>query len=91
MNLSRIRAGTSSAFDQLYNIVQNKQAFVGFRETAIDFPPTFKYDVLRTIRQTQTLQEHKQLRAPSRYTYENHSRGGDQPEPEGHHDGGHMK
>jgi hypothetical protein len=38
------------AFDQLYNIMRNGQAFVGFREAAIDFPPTFKYDVLRTIR-----------------------------------------
>jgi len=27
----------------------NGQAFVGFREAAIDFPPTFKYDVLRTL------------------------------------------
>ncbi|KAI0249898.1 hypothetical protein BJV78DRAFT_1362618 [Lactifluus subvellereus] len=36
------------AFDQLYNIMRNGQAFVGFREAPIDFPPTFKYDVLRS-------------------------------------------
>ena len=27
----------------------NGQAFVGFQEGTIDFPPTFKYDVLRTL------------------------------------------
>lgn len=30
--------------------MRNGQAFVGFREATINFPPTFKYDVLRTIR-----------------------------------------
>jgi hypothetical protein len=30
--------------------MRNGQAFVGFREGTINFPPTFKYDVLRTIR-----------------------------------------
>jgi hypothetical protein len=38
------------AFDQLYNIMRNGQAFVGFREAPIDFPPTFKYDVRRTLK-----------------------------------------
>ncbi|KAI0048961.1 DNase I-like protein [Auriscalpium vulgare] len=38
------------AFDQLYNIMRNGQAFVGFREGTINFPPTFKYDVLRTLK-----------------------------------------
>ena len=37
------------AFDQLKNLMENGQAFVGFREGTIDFPPTFKYDVLRTL------------------------------------------
>jgi hypothetical protein len=36
------------AFDQLQNLMRNGQAFVGFNEAPIDFPPTFKYDVLRT-------------------------------------------
>jgi hypothetical protein len=38
------------AFDQLRNIMRNGQAFVGFQEAPIDFPPTFKYDVLRTLK-----------------------------------------
>ncbi|TFK50038.1 DNase I-like protein [Heliocybe sulcata] len=39
------------AFDQLRNIMQNGHAFDGFREGTINFPPTFKYDVLKTIKQ----------------------------------------
>ncbi|KAJ7032469.1 inositol polyphosphate phosphatase [Mycena alexandri] len=39
------------AFDQLRNLMQSGKAFVGFNEAPIDFPPTFKYDVLRTIKQ----------------------------------------
>lgn len=31
--------------------MQSGKAFVGFQEAPIDFPPTFKYDVLRTIKQ----------------------------------------
>ncbi|KAG7089700.1 hypothetical protein E1B28_011355 [Marasmius oreades] len=38
------------AFDQLKNLMQNGRAFVGFREAPINFPPTFKYDVLRTLK-----------------------------------------
>lgn len=38
------------SFDQLYNLMRNGQAFVGFREAPINFPPTFKYDVLRTLK-----------------------------------------
>lgn len=38
------------AFDQLYNLMRNGQAFVGFHEAPIHFPPTFKYDVLRTLK-----------------------------------------
>jgi hypothetical protein len=30
--------------------MQNGEAFVGFQEGPIDFPPTFKYDVLRTLK-----------------------------------------
>jgi hypothetical protein len=37
------------AFDQLKNLMANGLAFVGFQEATIDFPPTFKYDVLRTL------------------------------------------
>ncbi|KZT29956.1 DNase I-like protein, partial [Neolentinus lepideus HHB14362 ss-1] len=38
------------AFDQLRNIMQNGHAFDGFAEGPINFPPTFKYDVLKTIK-----------------------------------------
>ncbi|KAF9493363.1 DNase I-like protein [Pleurotus eryngii] len=38
------------AFDQLRQLLENKQSFVGFNEAKIDFPPTFKYDVLRTLK-----------------------------------------
>jgi hypothetical protein len=31
--------------------MQSGKAFVGFQEAPIDFPPTFKYDVLRTIKE----------------------------------------
>ena len=37
-------------FDQLRKVMREGSAFVGFKEGVIDFPPTFKYDVLRTIR-----------------------------------------
>ncbi|KAF8501421.1 DNase I-like protein, partial [Russula emetica] len=48
--ISRREYAQALAFDQLYNIMRNGQAFVGFREAIINFPPTFKYDVLRTTR-----------------------------------------
>lgn len=42
------------AFDQLHNLMRNGQAFVGFHEGPINFAPTFKYDVLRTLRRSKT-------------------------------------
>lgn len=42
------------AFDQLRNLMRNGLAFVGFNEGPIDFAPTFKYDVLRTIKRPKT-------------------------------------
>ena len=35
--------------------MKSGEAFVGFKEGPIDFPPTFKYDVLRTIKQKKFL------------------------------------
>lgn len=35
--------------------MKSGEAFVGFKESPIDFPPTFKYDVLRTIKQKKYL------------------------------------
>ncbi len=37
-------------FDQLKKLMQEGKAFVGFEEGLINFPPTFKYDVLRTLK-----------------------------------------
>ncbi|KAG8825868.1 hypothetical protein FRC17_008488 [Serendipita sp. 399] len=39
-------------FDQLRKIMQSKgtNVFSGFSESHIDFPPTFKYDILRTLK-----------------------------------------
>lgn len=42
--------GQALAFDQLRKVMQSGEAFIGFNEAAIDFPPTFKYDVLRSKR-----------------------------------------
>jgi hypothetical protein len=70
--------------------MRNGQAFVGFREATINFPPTFKYDVLRTSRHKRKRSKHSQMTTevvtpPSRDPTE----AGDQPEGEEHHDGGH--
>ncbi|KAK0470028.1 inositol polyphosphate phosphatase [Desarmillaria tabescens] len=48
--ISRQEYAQALAFDQLRDIMQKEQAFVGFQEAPIDFPPTFKYDVLRTLK-----------------------------------------
>lgn len=45
------------AFDQLRKAMEAKVAFIGFNEATINFPPTFKYDVLRYKRS-----KHKSLR-----------------------------
>jgi len=38
------------AFDQLQKLMEKGEAFVGFHEACINFPPTFKYDVMRTLK-----------------------------------------
>ncbi|KAJ6577235.1 Endonuclease/exonuclease/phosphatase [Mycena capillaripes] len=48
--ISRQDYAQALGFDQLQNLMQSGKAFVGFNEAPIDFPPTFKYDVLRTIK-----------------------------------------
>ena len=64
--------------------MRNGQAFVGFREATINFPPTFKYDVLRTIRHRRRRSRHTHAAvdviAPQEPVDE-----GEQPEPEGQH------
>ncbi|KAJ7475671.1 inositol polyphosphate phosphatase [Mycena latifolia] len=51
-------------FDQLRNLMQSGKAFVGFNEAPIDFPPTFKYDVLRTIKQKRRASRLDRWRTP---------------------------
>lgn len=47
------------AFDQLGKVLKEGDAFKGFKEAPIEFPPTYKYDVLKTLKikrtKTQTL------------------------------------
>ncbi|KAL1745715.1 hypothetical protein HDZ31DRAFT_62809 [Schizophyllum fasciatum] len=63
LNISRLHADwlisrkeytQALAFDQLRRIMQTGHAFVGFSEGCINFPPTFKYDVLRTLKRSKT-------------------------------------
>jgi len=70
--------------------MRNGQAFVGFREEAINFPPTFKYDVLRTTRHKRKRSKHSQaLSEVVAPLSQDSAEAGDQPEAEEHHDGGH--
>ncbi|KAJ3744193.1 inositol polyphosphate phosphatase [Lentinula detonsa] len=66
--ISRQDYAQALAFDQLKNLMVHGRAFVGFSEGVIMFPPTFKYDVLRTSkgnkhRPSQRIDRH-------RYTHE---------------------
>ena len=47
--ISRRDYAQALGFDQLRNIMQHGDAFEGFNEADINFPPTFKYDVMRTL------------------------------------------
>ncbi|KAJ7650437.1 inositol polyphosphate phosphatase [Roridomyces roridus] len=71
------------AFDQLRNLIQNGVAFVGFHEAPINFPPTFKYDVLRTLKQKRRRSRLERWRTPAerarRLTEVDEH--GDEPEP----------
>ncbi|KAI0784455.1 hypothetical protein C8Q75DRAFT_778933 [Abortiporus biennis] len=48
--ISRQEFAQAFAFDQLHRAMESGEAFQGFHEAPINFPPTFKYDVLRTIK-----------------------------------------
>lgn len=52
------------AFDQLRKVMQDGEAFVGFKEGPIDFPPTFKYDVLRTLKRSKSRKEKEKAAHP---------------------------
>ena len=70
--------------------MRNGQAFVGFREALINFPPTFKYDVLRTIRHKRKRSKHTTPAAEVvTPLLQEPSEAGEQPELEGRHDDGH--
>ena len=48
--ISRRDYAQALGFDQLRNLMQHGDAFVGFNEADINFPPTFKYDVMRILK-----------------------------------------
>ncbi|KIY68852.1 DNase I-like protein [Cylindrobasidium torrendii FP15055 ss-10] len=48
--ISRADYAQALTFDQLLEIMRDTKEFDGFTEALIDFPPTFKYDVLRTLK-----------------------------------------
>ena len=78
------------AFDQLFNIMRNGQAFVGFREATINFPPTFKYDVLRSIKHKHKGSKHRHTAANAlaRLSHGRHTpEAGEELEPDRRHDG----
>ncbi|GJE85589.1 EEP domain-containing protein [Phanerochaete sordida] len=62
--ISRREYGQALAFDQLRKVMQSGEAFVGFNEAAIDFAPTFKYDVLRYKRSKHSKSMKRLSRAP---------------------------
>ncbi|KAH9068209.1 DNase I-like protein [Lactarius deliciosus] len=82
--ISRREYAQALAFDQLYNIMRNGHAFVGFREAPINFPPTFKYDVLRTIKHKHKNSKRRQTAAQA---LTRTPEVGEEIEPEKHHDG----
>src|ERR1700743_2443819 len=47
--ISRRDYAQALGFDQLRNLMRHGDAFMGFNEADINFPPTFKYDVMRTL------------------------------------------
>jgi hypothetical protein len=72
--------------------MRNGQAFVGFREATINFPPTFKYDVLRTNRhkRRRSKQAHAAMGVVAPLSPEP-ADAGEQQELEGNHDCGHSE
>jgi hypothetical protein len=70
--------------------MRNGQAFVGFREAPINFPPTFKYDVLRTIKHKHkgSKRRHAAAQALARLPHGRHTPElGDELEQDRRHDG----
>jgi hypothetical protein len=70
--------------------MRNGQAFVGFREATINFPPTFKYDVLRSIKHKHKGSKHRHTAATAlaRLSQGRHTpEAGEELEPDRRHDG----
>ena len=70
--------------------MRNGQAFVGFREATINFPPTFKYDVLRTIKHKHksSKRRHAATQALARLSQGRHTpEAGEELEPDRRQDG----
>ncbi|TBU43249.1 hypothetical protein BD309DRAFT_961154 [Dichomitus squalens] len=59
--ISRKEYEQALEFDQLREVMANSDSFRGFNEAPIRFPPTFKYDVLRTLGKRS---RHKSFRRP---------------------------
>ncbi|TFK70303.1 DNase I-like protein [Pluteus cervinus] len=77
LNLSRLHADwlithnrfqDALEFDQLQAIMKGGSDFVNFREAPINFPPTFKYDVLRTLKRAKRQHSQKERNHPDRLT-----------------------
>uniref|UniRef100_A0A8H8CKZ1 Inositol polyphosphate-related phosphatase domain-containing protein n=1 Tax=Psilocybe cubensis TaxID=181762 RepID=A0A8H8CKZ1_PSICU len=52
--ISRQEYKQAFEFDQLHALMKKGDYFKGFSEAPINFPPTFKYDVLRTLKRSKT-------------------------------------
>ena len=52
--ISRRDYAQALGFDQLKMLMEHRDALVGFNEADINFPPTFKYDVMRTLKRPKT-------------------------------------
>ncbi|KAF7312158.1 Inositol polyphosphate phosphatase [Mycena indigotica] len=59
--ISRQDYAQALTFDQLRNLMQRGE-FAGWNEEPIQFPPTFKYDVLRTLKHRRRPSKHDQWR-----------------------------
>lgn len=62
--ISRREYAQAQEFDQLRKIMNGlgTSVFSGFHEATIDFPPTFKYDILRTLKGSKRRRERRRRR-----------------------------
>ncbi|KAG8854012.1 hypothetical protein FRB96_007875 [Tulasnella sp. 330] len=55
--ISRKDYANALQFDQLKDVMRNDSVFSGFEEAPIDFDPTFKYDVLHTLKKHRSVRK----------------------------------